>query len=143
MGYDWRKRVGKQIRPCALPKPFHDFASGRDVAAGSPAQRLAQRPGKNVNPLRDTAVFGRAPAGLPKYARAMAVVNHDHGIIGFGQVANRPQICNIAVHRKHAIGRDQAIAGALRFDQPGFQFSHIVVGVTVTLGLAKTHPVDN
>ena len=60
-----------------------------------------------------------------------------------GQITDRRQIGDRAVHRKHAVGGDQAIAGVPRLAQPRLQVRHVVVGVAEPLRLAQAHAVDD
>ena len=78
-------------------------------------------------------------------ADGVAVVNHRQRVITVGQITDSPEICNIAVHGKHAVGRNQNLfaAGRMRVFQLGFEVFHVVVQIAVALGLAQAHAVDD
>ena len=62
-----------------------------------------------------------------------------------GQIANRRQIGDVAIHRKHAVGGDQfeASAGRGRFVQLRFEIGHVVVAIAKSLGFAEPDAVDD
>ncbi|ESX35128.1 hypothetical protein X764_27755 [Mesorhizobium sp. LSHC440A00] len=73
----------------------------------------------------------------------MAVVDHDHGVVFFREVADAFKIGDDAIHGEHTVGGDQAEAAVFRLLQPGFEIGHVVVGVAETLGLRQPHTVDD
>ena len=75
----------------------------------------------------------------------MRIVDHDERIVPVGQVADVVQACNDAVHREHAIGRDQLRArpGCGGLLESRLQFVEIVVRVAQALRLAEPDAVDD
>ena len=106
------QRVGEEIGPRALAQPVDHLALARCVAARRAAQRLAERAGDDVDPALDAAMLGRAAAILADEADGMAVVDHHHGVVFLGEVADALQVGDDAVHRKDAVGGDQPEAAS-------------------------------
>ena len=73
----------------------------------------------------------------------MTFVDHHDGIILIGQVADFIELSNGTVHAERSIGNDDAAAQVCTFLQFFFQIGHIVVFITVTLSLAKSHPIND
>ena len=78
-------------------------------------------------------------------ADGVAVVDHRQRVIAVGEIADGLEVCNIAVHGEHAVGRDQNFlaAGFPRVLELGFEILHVVVQIAVALGLAEAHAVDD
>ena len=85
-----------------------------------------------------------ATAGADETDR-VGVVDHYQRAIPLGEVADRRKVGDDAVHREHAIGRDQleARAGAGGFVEPALQIGHVVVAITIPLRLAEANAVDD
>src|SRR5476651_2472727 len=75
--------------------------------------------------------------------RAMALIDHYQGIIFFGQGTDLIQLCYRAIHRKGAIGNNNAVTKALCFLQLCFQIGHIIVLISIALRLAQAYTVDD
>ena len=142
-GNDRRQRVGEQIGPRALAQPLDDLGLRRGVAARGAAERLAERAGDDVDAALDAAMLGRAAAMSADEADRVAVVDHHHGVVLLGEVADAAEIGDDAVHREHAVGGDQPEARAGGLLQLGLEVGHVVVGVAEALGLAEPHAVDD
>jgi hypothetical protein len=89
-------------------------------------------------------------SAVPRPVRAdeadgMGVVDHHQRAIFVGQVADRLQVGDHAVHGEHAVGGDQleAHAGGVRGLQLRLEVGHVVVAVAVAPGLAQAHAVDD
>ena len=65
------------------------------------------------------------------------------GVVALGQVADRRQVGDDAVHGEHAVGRDQAEAAVLGLLAAGLQRGHVVVGVAQAPRLAEPDAVDH
>ena len=89
------------------------------------------------------AMLGRAAAALAHEAGGVRVVDHDHGVVAVGQVADRRQLGDRAVHREDAVGGDQPEPGRRGLLQPGLQVGHVAVAVAQALGLAEPDAVDD
>ena len=78
-------------------------------------------------------------------ADGVAVVDHRQRVIAVGQIADGLEVCNIAIHGEHAVGRDQNFlaAGFPRVLELGFEVFHVVVQIAVALGLAQAHAVND
>ena len=103
-----RERVREQVRPRALAQQVDDLAPRRHVAAGCAAQRLAERPGVDVDPVGDAAELGRPAAVLADEADRVRVVDEHQRAELVGQVADLGERRDVAVHREHAVGDDHA-----------------------------------
>ena len=73
----------------------------------------------------------------------MALIDHHQSIVLLGEVAYLVHRSDIAVHREHAVGDDDAEALSLCLLQALLQFLHVGVGVTIALCLAEAHTVDD
>ena len=71
------------------------------------------------------------------------VVDHDHGVVALGQVADFPQGRDVAVHGEHAVGRYQPAPCPGGLLQLFFEVPHVPVVVAVTLCRAQPDPVDD
>src|SRR5690606_3355709 len=106
------ERVGEQVRAGALAQQGDDLRAGGDVTAGRAAERLAEGAGDDVHAVHHAVQFGRAaPAGADE-ADGVRVVDHDHGAVPVGEVADLVQRGHVAVHGEHAVGDDQRAAGS-------------------------------
>jgi hypothetical protein len=86
-----------------------------------------------------------AAAGAAQKAHRVALVYHHQGIVLVGQVTDFVELRDGAVHRKRAVGHDDAVAhaGVCSVLELLLQVGHVVVGVAVALGLAQAYPVDD
>ena len=80
---------------------------------------------------------------LADEADGVAVVDHHHGVVFLGEVADALEVGDDAVHREDAVGGDQPEARVGRFLQPRLEIGHVVVGVAVAPRLAEPHAVDD
>ena len=138
-----RQAVGEQVRARALAQPGNDLPAPRRIAARGPAQGLAQGPGEDVDAALDAAMLGGAVAVLAHEADGVGIVDHDHGAVALGKVADGRKVGDDAVHGEDAVGGDEAEAAIGRGFQLAFQIGHVVVGVAQPPRLAKPHPVDD
>ena len=78
-------------------------------------------------------------------ADSVAVVNHRQRVIAVCQIADGLQVCDVAVHREHAVGRNQNLFAACRARvlELFLKVFHVVVQIAVALGLAQAHAVDD
>ena len=73
----------------------------------------------------------------------MRIIHHNERFVLVSQVANFLERCDIAVHRKHAVCRDDAQALPCCRLQLLLQVDHIHVFEDVPLGFREAHRVDN
>ena len=75
----------------------------------------------------------------------MAIVDQHQRAVSLGELADFRQPGDIAVHREHAVGRDQLEARARRVGllQPRLQFVHVGIGEAIALRLAQPDAVDD
>ena len=73
----------------------------------------------------------------------MTLVNHNQSVVLLCEVANLVHRGDVAVHREHAVGDDDAEALCLCLLQTLLQFLHVGVCVAVAFCLAKAHTVDD
>ena len=141
------QRVGEQVGAGLLAEHRHDLAAAGDVAAGGAAEGLAERAGVDVHPVRDAGVFRRAGAGGAHEAHRVGIVHHDQGVVLLGEVADRFERGQEAVHREDAVRDDDLAAGRVLLrgglDQLRFEVRHVLVGVAEALGLAEPDAVDD
>ena len=79
---------------------------GGDVAAHH-AERLAERPLDDGQAVRDAVALGNAAAVLAVHADGMDFVEIGQRVILVGEVADRGDRRDVAVHRIDALERDQ------------------------------------
>ena len=82
-------------------------------------------------------------ARLSHHASGVALVDHHQRIVFLGQVADFVYRGDVAVHREHTVGDDDAETLGLRLLQTVLQLSHIGIGIAVALSLAQPHAVDD
>lgn len=73
----------------------------------------------------------------------MALIDHDESVIFLGELTYLVHGSYIAVHREHAIGSDDAVTLGLCLLKTTLEVGHVGVGITVTLGLAQAHTINN
>ena len=75
----------------------------------------------------------------------MGIINHDQCFVLISQIADAFEIADDAVHREDAVSGDQLDAGAclIGFFELCLKISHVIVLITVSLCLAKTHAVND
>lgn len=144
-GDDGSEAVGKEVRAGALAKEFDDFATAADVTATRAAEGFAESAGKKIDAADDVAALGGAAAGASENADSMAVVDHDHGVVPFGEIADFAKAGDGAVHRKHAVGGDEFEASAIGVGarELGVEIGEVVVAVAVAPGLGEADAVDD
>ena len=102
-----RERVREELRAGALREEVADLLRGGDVAAGSPAERLAERAGDHVHLAQQAEVLDRAAAGLPEDADPVRVVDDDHRVVLARELDDVGQLREVSLHREDAVGEDQ------------------------------------
>ena len=85
----------------------------------------------------------RAAPGRADEAGRMRIVDHQQRAVLFLEPDDLVELGDVAVHREHAVGRDQARALALRLLQLLFELGHVAVRVAPALGLAQADAVDD
>ncbi len=81
--------------------------------------------------------------GRPHDPDGVRVVDHHQRPVAVGQIADRVQPGQIAVHREHPVGGDQAVAGVRCLLQAGLELVHVPVAVPESAGLAQADAVDD
>ena len=136
-------RVGEEVRTAALTQHVNDFLATRGEATHGTTKGLAEGTGQDFNLATEVEVLGHATTGLADHASGVAFVHHHHGVVFLGKFVNLVERANVAVHREHAVGDDEAEAAALRVLQLLLKVGHVGVGIAETLGLAEAHAVDD
>src|SRR5262249_48591223 len=106
-------------------------------------KRLAECAGDDVYAIRDATVFRRATPARTHEARRVRVVYHYERVIFVREIADASQVGDEAVHREHAIRRDEPRARTGRFLQALLQHAESVVRVAQALRLAEADAVDD
>ena len=138
-----RQRVREQVGPRPLAEPADDLAPCGDVPAAGAAERLAERPGEDVDPAHDSARLVRPAPFLAGESHRVRIVDHDERVVLLGEVADGLQVGEDPVHREDAVSRDEADARVLRLHQPGLQVGHVVVRIAQALRLGEPDAVDD
>ena len=138
-----RDGVREEVRPRALAQQLDHLAAAGDVPAAGAADRLAQGAGEDVHAAAGAGALGRAAAARAEDADGVRVVDHDHRVVALGEVADRRQVRDVAVHREHAVRGDQPAARAGRLLELRLQIGHVAVAVAQPLGLDQADAVDD
>jgi len=140
-----REGIGKEIRTGALAEEVDNFLASADVTAAGAAEGFAEGAGVDVDAVLDAAVLGSATAGGAHEADRVAVVDHDEGLVFFGEVTDFAERSDEAVHRKYAVGDDEfeARASGIGGLKLFFEVVEVAVGVAEALSFAETHAVDD
>ena len=77
------------------------------------------------------------------HAGRVAFIDEHEGVVFFGEVADLVHGSHVAVHREDAVGADDAEALCLGLFETAFEVGHVAVGITVALGFAEAHAVDD
>lgn len=73
----------------------------------------------------------------------MRVVDHDHGPVAVGEVADLGERRDVSVHGEDAVGDDEAAPRPGGFLELLLQVGHVAVGVAVALRLGQADAVDD
>ena len=95
--------AGAKIAVCGIPA-----AGVNEVAASRRADGFAERPNPKRDSVLDAEEFACASAGVTQDSRRMSFIDEQHGVMGFGQVAQRVQRGDSAIHAEQAVGNDQS-----------------------------------
>ena len=110
-----RQRVGEQVRPRRCRSQLDDLLPPGGVAAGRAAERLAQRAGEDVDAAHARRSTRACPCPFaPDEPHRVRVVHHHQRPVPVGEVADGGEVGDDAVHREHAVGGDEPVAGAAR-----------------------------
>ena len=103
------ERVRKEIRAGALAEELDDFFAAGGVASAGAAEGFAEGPGDDVDAALDAAVLGGSAAVGADEADGVGVVDHHHGVVFFGEVADLVELGEVAIHGEDAVGGDEAM----------------------------------
>ena len=124
-----RERVREELRPRALREDVADLLRRGDVPAGRAAERLAERPGDDVDLAEEAEVLDGAATRLAEDADAVRVVDDDDGVVLARELDDLGQLREIAFHREHAVRDDQLPRVARRGGEAVAQRVHVRVRV--------------
>ena len=141
--HGWRDGVREQVRAGTLTQQLNYLGVGADVTTGCPTQGFAERARDDVDAVGDATVLGGSRTGLADEADSVRIIDHNHRVVLLGKVADRFEWGEVAVHREHAVGDDEATAGILRGNQLRLKVGHVAVLVAVAGGLGETNAVDD
>ena len=113
-----------------------------DVAAER-AEALGQRALDDVDARHDAVALGDAAAARAVKADGMDLVHIGHRVVAFGEIGDRIDRGDVAVHRIKALEDDQLGALAPGLGQQLFEMSEIVVAEHLALGLGAAHALDH
>ena len=85
----------------------------------------------------------RAAAARAHETDGVGVIDHHQRSVRVGEIADRREVCEVAVHREHAICHNENAPRALGCLELRSKIGHVVVLVTETLGFAEAHTVDD
>ena len=126
-----------------MTKEFDDGTASAGVAAAGTTQGFAERSGDDVDATHHITVFGSASPGAAHETDSMRIVDHDEGIVFVGQITDRLEIGDVAVHRENTVGGDQAATGIPGLNQFRLEVGHVVVGIAKSFGFAEADAVDD
>ena len=137
------QRVREEIRTAALAQHVDNLLAASCESTESAAESLAQCAGVDIHTTVCLAQFAHAVARSAYNASRVRLVYHYESVVLLCQVADLVHRSDVAVHREHTVGADDAEALSLSLLQALLQFLHVGVGVAVALSLAQTHAVDD
>ena len=137
------ERVRKEIGAGALAEELDDLFAAGGVASAGAAEGFAEGSGDDVDAALDAAVLGGSAAVGADEADGVGVVDHDHGVVFFGEVADLGELGEVAIHGEDAVGGDEAMAGAGGGFELGLEVVHIAVAVAEAGGLREADAVDD
>ena len=82
-------------------------------------------------------------AGSTYNTSRVALVHHYQCIVLLCQVTDLVHGSDVAVHREHTVGNDDAETLCLCFLKAFLQFLHVSIGIAIALGLTQAHTVDD
>ena len=137
-----RVRCREEKRARAVIEELDQRAAAGDVAAKR-ADRLRQRADLDIHPPVHAEVIDGAAAVPAEHAAGVRVVHHHDAAEFLGDVAQRRQRAEVAVHAEHAVGDEQLALRRrqLRDDAPGG--GGILVGKDFDGGPAEAAAVDD
>ncbi len=88
---------------------INEVARTADVSAER-ANRLRQRSDLNIDAAVHAEMIDGAASVAAQYAGSVRVVDHHDGAVLFGEIAQRRQRADVAVHGEHAVADQQSLA---------------------------------
>ena len=133
------RRVREQIGPRPLAQEVDDRLRRGDEAAHAAAERFAERAGDDVDAIPRAGQRRRAAPLLAEMAGGVAVVDQHQRIVAVGERADVGELGDIAVHREHAVGRDQLEARPVGCGllQPVLELVHVGIGEAVAVAPSR------
>ena len=95
----------------------------------------------DVDAWMHAALFGHTAAGRAEKPVACESSTITHRAVFFVESQDRVELREVAIHREHAVGRDQAQCACLAFARAAFELGHVAVRVAVALGFAEANAV--
>ena len=129
LGRGGRKHVG----PCPVCQPVDQTLRSGDEAADR-SQGFAERTHSNMHPRLDAQVFTGTAAQPAEHARRMGFVDHQHGLMMFGQIRQVRQGGQISIHAEQGVRHDQPSAKPTSRAQPLAQDRHLTMRIDDDLG---------
>ena len=138
-----RMRRGEQERARAVIEVIDQVLRPADVAAQR-ADGLRQRAHLHVDAAVHVEVVDRPAAVAAQHARGVGVVDHHDGAVLLGQGGELVHRADVAVHREHAVGDDQLVAGlVLRSPAAVPRSGDVLVAKDLDLGAREPRAVDD
>src|SRR5258707_3430893 len=126
-----------------MVEKINQIARAADVSAQR-ANGLGERPHLNVHAPVNVEVVSSAAPVAAEHAGRVRVINHHDGAVFLGQITQRRQRANVAVHGKHAVGDQQLVARLDgNFLQQFLGVDRVFVAKDLDLGAGETRAVDD
>ena len=105
-------RRGKQERPRPVVEKIDEIARSANISAER-ANGLRQSSHLNIHAPVHFEMIDRAAAVAAEHAGGVGVVDHHDGAVFFRNIAQAGQRADVAIHREHAVGDQQLLAGLI------------------------------
>ena len=139
----WRMRSGEQERARTVVEEVDEVARATDVAAER-TDCLGESSDLYIDAAVDVEVIDCAAAVAAEHAGCVGVVDHHDGAVFFGEIAERREGADVAVHGEDAVSDEELFAGlVLHTGELGFGVGNVLVLEDKNPGTGEASTVDD
>ena len=137
------ERVREQVRTAALSEKVNDLLTACCESAEGTAESLSESTGVDIHSAISICKLADTVTGSTYNSCRMRLVHHYESIILLCQLANLVHRCHVTVHGEYTVCDNDSETLSLSFLEAFLQLCHVSIGITISLGLAKTYAVDD
>jgi hypothetical protein len=138
-----RERIGEEVGPAPLPESLDQGLRARREPAGRRAHRLAERAGRDGDPVHHALLLRRAAPGRAEHAGRVRVVHGEENVVFSADPGELAEVRLLALHREDAVGHHETEARCRVRSEHCLEGFRVIVRHAVALGLAEADAVDD